>query len=176
MSLSDILQKLGLDDFRYPLMEMLNLHPLGLREDWRTCREDLMTAIKPFVVIDIESYSDSSQGLLSRIPDQYPISKWEREEVGGLNMKETLATFFRARRCRCCSRHSHRKPNLVRRAEGRWGKYSFERDETRVPECSKQDHCDCECMSMTFEMMNLIRWRMCGRPELMEHPGTSILE
>lgn len=165
MSLEDIIQLL-VPDVRYPLMDFLNLHPLGLRADWRTCREELMTAIKPFVVIDVDSCSDNSQGLLTRIPDLYPMSKWEYEEAGGLNMKETLSTFFRVRRCRCCSRHSHRKPNLIRHVGGRWGKYEFVRDETRVPECSKQGDCDCECMSMTFRMMNLIKWRMCGRPEL----------
>ena len=87
MSLEDIIQLL-VPDVRYPLMDFLNLHPLGLRADWRTCREELMTAIKPFVVIDVDSCSDNSQGLLTRIPDLYPMSKWEYEEAGGLNMKE----------------------------------------------------------------------------------------
>ena len=76
MSLSDIIQKLGLDDLRDPLMELLNLHPLGLRPDWRTCRAELMVAVKRFIVLDTESehmFDDNTQGLLTKIPHKYPI-------------------------------------------------------------------------------------------------------
>lgn len=159
MSISDILHKIGLDDLRDPLMEMLNLHPLTTREDWRTCRDELMCAVKHYIVIDSESddmFDDDTEGLLTKIPDQYPISKWEREDMCGLNMKETLSAFFRFRRCRCCS--GCVKPNLLRHEHGKWGKYEF------VPSPVTECPCGCRCQAETQDLMTLIRIRM--RPEL----------
>jgi len=160
MSISDILLKIGLDDLREPLMEMLNLHPLSMREDWRTCRQDLMAAVKHFIVLDTESedmFDDDIQGLLTKIPHQYPISKWEREDMAGLNMRETLCAFFRFRRCQCCTTHCT-KPNLLRHKDGRWGKFEFVK--APVTECE----CGCQCQSEAKDLMTLIEIRM--RPEL----------
>jgi hypothetical protein len=160
MSLSDILLKIGLDDLRDPLMDLLNLNPLSMREDWRTCRQDLMNAVKRFIVLDLESYDmfdDHTEGLLTKIPDQYPISKWEREDMAGLNMKETLCAFFRFRRCRCCTTHCV-KPNLLRHPREKWGKYEF------VPAPVTDCECGCPCQEEAQGLMTLIQIRM--RPEL----------
>ncbi len=160
MSLSDIIQKLGLDDLRDPLMELLNLHPLGLRPDWRTCRQDMMSAVKRFIVLDTESehmFDDHTQGLLTKIPHQYPISKWEREDMAGLNMRETLCGFFRFRRCQCCTTHCV-KPNLLKHPGGTWGKFEFVA--APVTDCE----CGCRCQLETEDLLRLIRIRM--RPEM----------
>jgi hypothetical protein len=159
MSISDVLLKIGLTDLRDPLMEMLNLHPLAMREDWRTCRQELMNAVKHFIVLDLDSvemFDDHTEGLLTKIPDQYPISKWEREDMAGLTMKETLSAFFRFRRCRCCS--DCVKPNLLRHDHGKWGKYEFV--QVPITECAY----GCPCQAETQDLMTLIQIRM--RPEL----------
>ena len=157
MSISDILLKIGLADLRDPLMDMLNLHPLPMREDWRTCRQEPMVHIKSFIVLDpksTEMYDDHTQGLLTKIPDQYPISKWEREDMCGLNMKETLCAFFRFRRCRCCTSHCV-KPNLLKVD----GKYKFVHAARPICDCA------CPCQAETEDLLTLLQIRM--RPDLL---------
>ena len=50
--------------------------------------------------------------------------------------------FFVNKRCRCCSRHSHRKPNIYLKD----GTLIFEDGyETRVPEAMNKNDCICGC-------------------------------
>ena len=50
--------------------------------------------------------------------------------------------FFVLKRCHCCSRHCHRKPNLW--LEGGILVYN-DGDKSRVPEAKKLDECYCDC-------------------------------
>jgi len=46
---------------------------------------------------------------LSKLPAQYPYSGFETHDQC---MKDLLTNFFQLRRCMCCTRHAHNKPNL----------------------------------------------------------------
>ncbi len=73
-----------------------------------------------------------AKDLLSPLPNMMKHHKEWKLYVG----------FFIYRRCRCCSRHSHRKPNISLE-EGTivfdWGNH------TMVPEAMDRNDCDCEC-------------------------------
>jgi len=58
--------------------------------------------------------------------------------------------FFVNKRCRCCSRHSHRKPNMYLKG----GSLMFEHgDSTMVPEAMDKKDCDCDCRHKCRKIM-----------------------
>jgi len=83
--------------------------------------------------------------ILSKVPDQYPYTRPDYQRMHDMNMKESLVRFFQLRRCMCCSRHTHNKPNitLVTRQDGLW--IEINNVTHRVPECKEIDDCDCDC-------------------------------
>lgn len=56
---------------------------------------------------------------------------------------DKFVEFFRLKRCRCCSRHSHTKPSIYLEH----GEVVFEprRYQERVPEAKNKWDCDCSC-------------------------------
>jgi hypothetical protein len=50
--------------------------------------------------------------------------------------------FFMNKRCRCCSRHSHRKPNIYMK---KFSIHFDNGDKSMVPEAIVEKDCECEC-------------------------------
>jgi hypothetical protein len=81
--------------------------------------------------------------LLTYVPSTYPYS---REDA---HLKDTLTEFFRLRRCRCCTRHSHNKPNIYFgytngcQDEDVW--LVLDHRNVIVPECKDLGGCNCDC-------------------------------
>lgn len=82
---------------------------------------------------------------LSNVPRKYLKSKKENPEF--FEKKDTiyhlLPKFYKLRQCHCCSRHTHRKPNIVLNN----GRILYLTDYgARVPEDKgSADDCYCEC-------------------------------
>jgi hypothetical protein len=81
--------------------------------------------------------------LLTHVPATYPYTR------GEVPLKDTLTEFFLLRRCRCCSRHSHSKPNIYFgythgcRDDEVWLVIDYRT--VIVPECKDLGDCNCDC-------------------------------
>ena len=97
--------------------------------------------------------------VFSKVPKQYPYSRPDHQLMCGRDMKEMLSRFFQLRRCMCCSRHAHNKPNLYldQHHEGQW--IVIDRRRTQVPECKNYGDCDCECRHDMRKLAQHISYR-----------------
>jgi len=79
--------------------------------------------------------------ILSKVPKTYPYPcKMTRPW-----MEVRLERFFRLKRCQCCTRHSHNKPNLQLETRYKIPYLIVDRRVALVPECKNLDNCDCDC-------------------------------
>ena len=60
--------------------------------------------------------------------------------------------FFLKKRCHCCSRHCHRKPDI--RLEDGMLVYK-DGDNERVPECKDMHDCDCNCRHVCRKIISI---------------------
>jgi len=96
----------------------------------------------------------SKDVILTHVPATYPYSS------GDAYLKDGLMEFFRLRRCKCCSRHSHNKPNIFFGYtngcldEDVW--LVFDHTRSMVPECKDLGDCDCDCRHQMRSMSNWI--------------------
>jgi len=101
--------------------------------------------------------------LLSKVLLSYPYCREDERKIEYMTMKETLALFFQLRRCKCCTRHCHNKPNIL------FGYHPGCCDEdvwlvldnrtVFVPECKNLGDCDCDCR----HLMRILSLLICKR-------------
>ena len=105
-------------------------------------------------------FQQSKDVILTHVPATYPYSRDDAY------LKDSLIEFFRLRRCNCCSRHSHNKPNILFgytpgcRDEDVW--LLFDHRTNSVPECKDLGDCNCECR---HTMRNMSEW-ICHRSHM----------
>ena len=93
--------------------------------------------------------------ILSKVPKTYPYQCMATRYW----MQKRLEHFFQLKRCQCCSRHSHNKPNL--KIETRYNHPWLIVDDRNVfvPECKNLGDCDCDCRREIRVLCRLIRFR-----------------
>jgi len=96
---------------------------------------------------------------LSKVPQQYPYTRPDYHLMNGKNMKDTLELFFQLRRCMCCTRHAHNKPQLglVQRFDNTW--IAIDKRHFQVPECTNFHDCDCSCRHEMRQIARRISYR-----------------
>jgi hypothetical protein len=85
--------------------------------------------------------------ILKKVPDRYPETDGF---INSMNLKMLFTEYFKHRHCRCCSRHSHNKPDLQIRStpKGQLYFYIVYNDEW-FPECKNLHDCKCDCRHET---------------------------
>ncbi len=75
-------------------------------------------------------------------------------------IKDLLHKFFKFKLCRCCSRHSHNKPDIQVRTNPKGLKYLYiiQQDDW-LPECKNLHDCDCLCRHETRMICESISYR-----------------
>jgi hypothetical protein len=96
---------------------------------------------------------------LSKVPEQYPYSVPDHHVMNDENMRESLTRFFRLRRCMCCTRHTHNKPQLylVKQETNSW--IVIDRKIYYVPECKDLHDCECDCRHDMRQLARRISYR-----------------
>lgn len=84
----------------------------------------------------------TSTYLLSDVPKMYKndIRITQHLHVENLVL-DKLNSFYKLKKCHCCSRHCHRKPNILYEEVG----FIFQHGDERVPEDHNYGDCRCEC-------------------------------
>ena len=104
-------------------------------------------------------FQQSKDVILTHVPDTYPYDE-------DAYLKDAFTQFFRFRRCMCCSRHAHNKPNICFgytngcRDEDVW--LLFDHRFQSVPESKNLGDCDCDCR---HAMRQLSDW-ICHRSHM----------
>lgn len=101
--------------------------------------------------------------LYSKMRQIFPneINPEDDEEMGGrwggkgYTYQDALVWFYKLRLCRCCSRHSHRKPHIVIGD----GLVFQENYGPRVPEDKDMDDCRCRCRHEMRFLCRMIKQR-----------------
>jgi len=65
-----------------------------------------------------------------------------------------LTRFYQLRRCFCCSRHSHRKPNIVLLEDG----LKYVENDEQVPEDTNHFDCRCACRHLMRKLARQLNW------------------
>jgi hypothetical protein len=120
--------------------------------------KDLLTLIYSFGTDEHRKFTKTilqSDVYTSKVMRQYIKSKKENEWL--FEKKDTifplLKKFSLAKRCHCCSRHSHRKPDIVVKK----GRVLYLTDYgPKVPE-DKSHECDCDCRHTSRYMVRLLQ-------------------
>lgn len=115
----------------------------------------LMRQVRYKINFDILDTRLDTEGLLTKVIRNFIYTKWDHEYIEEMDLRETFMNFYRFRSCRCCSRHSHNKPNI--RMKGK--QLLFLREEIQVPECKNLNHCHCYCRKETRHLWSMIRYR-----------------
>lgn len=98
--------------------------------------------------------------ILSNVPKNYPYSKSDLELLSCMTMRGTLTRFFQLRLCKCCSRHSHNKPDIQIRTSPKGTKYLYIVElKDWVPECKNLHNCVCSCRSESRYLCRIISMR-----------------
>lgn len=99
-------------------------------------------------------------------PDQ--VNPDDDEEMGGwygrkgYTLMDSLIWFYKLRRCQCCSRHSHRKPDIVMGHILGRGLF-FKKDYgPRIPEDKDLGDCRCQCRHEARYLCHMIQERTNG--------------
>ena len=119
----------------------------------------LMRDLRSKLEFDLFHPRMDTDGLLTDVPDKFKYTKWHLLKAENHTMRESFLSFYRYRSCRCCSRHSHNKPDI----RLKHGKLLFLRNQTLVPECKNLQDCPCYCRTEARYLWSLIRHR-CLNP------------
>jgi hypothetical protein len=97
--------------------------------------------------------------ILSKVPFLYPYTPTNTFVMNDMNMQETLMEFFFLRRCMCCTRHCHNKPNLwlETRFSSTW--IAIDNSIIHVLECKNLRDCDCDCRHKMRVLSRRIKYR-----------------
>jgi hypothetical protein len=89
----------------------------------------------------------------------YTLSKVQKQ-ITDAEMKELLDEFFKLKNCRCCSRHSHNKPEIQVRTNPKCIKYlCIIQQDDWLPECKNLHDCDCLCRHHSRTICDAISFR-----------------
>ena len=92
--------------------------------------------------------------------DDVALSGWWNRK--GYTLMDSLIWFYKFRRCQCCSRHSHRKPDIVLGHILCRGVFFKTEYGPRIPEDKDMGDCQCKCRHEARYLCHMIQERTNG--------------
>jgi hypothetical protein len=99
---------------------------------------------------------------MNHVLKQFPYTKehLKPSTIFWYNMKDLLELFFALKECRCCTRHSHNKPNIQLEIVHGRTRVVFCRKPLHkgLPECVNLHNCLCQCRSRARSLSKQIEY------------------
>ena len=98
------------------------------------------------------------RALLTKVIKMYPYTEKHLQptENRWYTLKDAIKNFFHLKQCRCCTRHSHNKPDIKIDIVDGLAWVVFYRKKKFVPECVNLHECPCDCRRRARMMSKLI--------------------